>query len=82
MHTAHQLVAWRLNSKTHLQHDAKLIFVSALVVANNLFMQLGHHLVLTQLGQQNGVQSMLDQCRRRINHRVFFSKYLIKHGGK
>ena len=59
-----------------------LIFVSAMVDANNLFQGLSHHLALTQLGQQNGAQSMLDQCRGLINHRVFFSKYLIKHGGK
>lgn len=63
-------------------HDTQFIFVSALVVANNLFQRLSHHLALTQPGQQNGAQSMLDQCSRRINHRVFFSKYLIKHGGK
>ena len=25
---------------------------------------------------------MLNQCGERINHSVFFSKYLIKHGGK
>lgn len=59
-----------------------LSFISALVVANNLFQQLNHHLALTQLGQQNGAQSMLDQCRRQINHMVFFPEYLIKHGGK
>lgn len=77
---------WQANqsAKAHVccLHDTKLIFVPALVVPNNLFQQLSHHLALTQLGLQNGAQSMVDQWRKRINHRVFFSKYLIKHGGK
>lgn len=84
--TAASSSLWHVNGSakapTCCLHDTQFIFVSALVVANNLFQRLSHHLALTQLGQQNGAQSMVDQCRRQINHRVFFSKYLIKHGGK